>query len=377
MRPSTLLVASLGVLALALLQALGAHPAAASATPPAEDAAVVEAVVWSVAGRSPQFDPASVQAVLADYETAHAVRATQAQLAALRAQHFLVDEPDPAQGWNAWGPHQAAPPGSAYYAVRFVASPTPAWVQRVKDLGGWMPPLAALSGRDLLFRLDAAQADAVSRQSFVVSAVALPAEERLSADLAARAPDAWANVSVMVFDPADAARVAAKVTAAGGELLSRGTPGIVFQARMQAGAAASLARQPEVRRVEGYATPKLTNNVAGGIIGVPAVQLALNLTGSGETIAVADTGLDTGNAGTIHPDFAGRIVAHFGYGRPSPPGPDPAQIYQWDDPNGHGTHVAGSVLGDGTQSGGAITGMATGAHLVMQSLLDDGGGLGG
>jgi hypothetical protein len=49
-----------------------------------------------------------------------------------------------------------------------------------------------------------------------------------------------------------------------------------------------------------------------------------------------------------------------------------------DDPDGHGTHVAGSVLGDGVSgSVGAVRGTAPKAKLVLQSVLDADGGLGG
>ena len=62
----------------------------------------------------------------------------------------------------------------------------------------------------------------------------------------------------------------------------------------------------------------------------------------------------------MHPDFKDHIVAST-YGIPSTsqhlanaPYNDGAS----DPDSGHGTHVAGSVLGDGTQSSGAITGIA-------------------
>ncbi|MDH7571454.1 MAG: S8 family serine peptidase, partial [Armatimonadota bacterium] len=51
----------------------------------------------------------------------------------------------------------------------------------------------------------------------------------------------------------------------------------------------------------------------------------------------------------------------------------------WDDPNGHGTHTAGSVLGSGAASPvpGQFRGSAYGAYLVHQSLQDAFGSLGG
>ncbi len=84
--------------------------------------------------------------------------------------------------------------------------------------------------------------------------------------------------------------------------------------------------------------------------------------GTGETVAVADTGIDD-----THPDFAGRIATKIARGR----------LNDASDPNGHGTHVAGSVLGDGSASNGQYQGIAPKAKLIFQSLLDSKGGLGG
>jgi serine protease AprX len=113
-----------------------------------------------------------------------------------------------------------------------------------------------------------------------------------------------------------------------------------------------------------YVPPKLFNDVARGLLGVTSdnPERRLPLTGAGQVVAVADTGLQE-----THPDFAGRIIDVVALGRPNDP----------SDPNGHGTHVAGSVLADGAASDGMFAGVAPEAMLYFQSLLDPQGGLGG
>ncbi|MBV8369948.1 MAG: S8 family serine peptidase [Candidatus Eremiobacteraeota bacterium] len=128
-----------------------------------------------------------------------------------------------------------------------------------------------------------------------------------------------------------------------------------------------LARRTEVETIEQYVPPKLFADVARQLLGAdaatavgPAPGVALD--GSGQIVAIADTGIDQ-----THPDFTGRIKLAIARGRAN----------DASDPEGHGTHVAGCALGDGTASGGKVKGMAPKATLVFQSLLDDAGGLGG
>jgi subtilisin family serine protease len=124
----------------------------------------------------------------------------------------------------------------------------------------------------------------------------------------------------------------------------------------------ALAALPGVRWIEPFVPPELVNDVAANLTGVVTAWTTLDLTGTGQIVAVADTGLDVGAAGNIT-DFAGRIVATQSFGRPA--------TGAWDDPQGHGTHVAGSAVGAGSLSGGQFRGTAPGAGLVVQSLYTD------
>lgn len=124
-----------------------------------------------------------------------------------------------------------------------------------------------------------------------------------------------------------------------------------------------IAAIEEVREIEEVLEVGATNNVAGQIIHSHVVVNGTTYEGAGEVIAVADTGFDIGSRTNVHPAFAGRVDNLYPLGRPN----------MSNDPVGHGTHVAGSALGDGNAPtmGGAIRGTAPQAHLVLQSLLDN------
>ena len=103
----------------------------------------------------------------------------------------------------------------------------------------------------------------------------------------------------------------------------------------------------------------LHNNLAATEVGAVAVRAtsSLGLDGSGETIAVMDTGIDND-----HPDLLGRVAAintQFGL--------DPSPV---DSNSGHGTHVVMTVLGDGSGDSSTM-GVAPSANLVMYALEHD------
>jgi subtilisin family serine protease len=126
-----------------------------------------------------------------------------------------------------------------------------------------------------------------------------------------------------------------------------------------------LAQLDCVRHIEEYSGEKLYNNVAVRLLGADTVHAGPGFKGAGEVIAVCDTGLDTGDPTQIHPAFRGRVHKLY-----------PLARSVASDPHGHGTHVCGSVLGDGVLADGTpIRGAAPKATLVLQSVLNGNGGL--
>lgn len=92
-------------------------------------------------------------------------------------------------------------------------------------------------------------------------------------------------------------------------------------------------------------------------IGAPAAWDA-GFDGTGVTVAVLDTGVDTS-----HPDLAEAVVKERDF-----TGSGTAR-----DRFGHGTHVAGIIAGSGAASGGQYVGVAPGVELLNGKVLDDRG----
>ncbi|MDG6224320.1 MAG: S8 family serine peptidase [Candidatus Thermoplasmatota archaeon] len=108
----------------------------------------------------------------------------------------------------------------------------------------------------------------------------------------------------------------------------------------------------------------LFNDVASGIMEADPLRNILGLDGTGQIVAISDSGLDTGVdnwsvSGDVHLDFDNRVI--FSNWAGSSP----------NDNHGHGTHVAGSVGGDGTRSGGVIRGLAYNSTIFFQAIMDD------
>ncbi len=194
---------------------------------------------------------------------------------------------------------------------------------------------------------------------------------------------------VSLFKGADAAAIRGKLSAtAGCELLSAEDETI--RVRATGTAFHKVCALTDVESVTEWFEPRLNNNYAVNAMRVSSVWPAaasaqsatsgvsqaasLGLTGKGQIVAVCDTGLDSGNLQTLHPDVRGRVVKAFAYGRPSNIN---TWAGDWSDHKGHGSHVVGSVLGNGAASSGKIKGGAFEASLLMQSHADAQGKLSG
>lgn len=232
----------------------------------------------------------------------------------------------------------------------------------------------------LLIEADAAQVQTVRLHPHVRGVGPFQAAWRQEPGLARDESSGTEYVLRLVPSIDDSVIVNAMDTAGARRITSQRTPEALYVRLMATSAQLqTLLALPGLLWVQPYRPMRSLNAQAAQVIGVPAMRSRFGLYGQGQIVAVADSGLDTGSVSNVHPDFSGgRIVAGYCLGRPSP--------CDWSDDDGHGTHVAGSLLGNGTASGAnpgsntygsADAGIAPKARLVMQSIGDSGGGLEG
>lgn len=149
-----------------------------------------------------------------------------------------------------------------------------------------------------------------------------------------------------------------------------------LRAELPPTALAELAASPLVLYLEAHHAAQFLNDRARDITGarpvaVPGFITEKGLTGAGQTIGLADSGLDTGDIKNLHPDLANE------------PGKKPriVMLKSWAgvdkpvDTIGHGTHMAGTLVGSGAASDGKYAGLAPDASLYFQGVVDENGKL--
>lgn len=257
----------------------------------------------------------------------------------------------------------------AYHIVAFVGPVQGEWMRAIEHAGAAV--VEPLAGYGLVVRGRKAEMDAVRALEFVDWTAPYPPIMKLAPNLfgvparrltvegmrperitAATIP--YGEVEVTLYPGEDAAQAAAAAESLGGHVTHRARASLRVQ--IEPRRVAALAAVPGVRRIDSWMPDEYDNDVAATILHVDVVRTSRDLDGEGQIVAVMDSGLDTGvDDATLHADFQGRVAALVPL----------AGRLNAIDTEAHGTHVSGSVLGDGSASAGQYAGMAPAARVVM------------
>ncbi|MCD6385384.1 S8 family serine peptidase, partial [Candidatus Sumerlaeota bacterium] len=190
---------------------------------------------------------------------------------------------------------------------------------------------------------------------------------------------------IIVYPDCELSQVKSQLKNLGAELLltSESQWKTKIRIRISPERLADVSYIPEVKFIEPAPEFELRNNKAAdpGVCDTRSVWEDLGIYGQGQVVCVCDTGIDQGSAEPLklHDDFedgAGnsRVLEIFDLSG------DGATDY-----HGHGTHVAGSVLGNGVMSAArpvehffpetSLPGMAPEASLIFQAVADNAGSL--
>lgn len=274
-----------------------------------------------------------------------------------------------------------------YYLVQFTGPVEALWLEQVAVLGGEV--VGYVPNDTHVVRMDRASAAAVQSLPSVrwvgPFRPAYKIAPELSAVAAANEMTGAAahpvEMTVMAFPGESLTALRDWLSGQGAVVIEAGdTPiGPVLRVRAPLSLLPSLAQQPGVNWVEPYIQPQTANAEGRKLMGTEAVWQSFGYYGAGQIVAVSDSGLSV--QGAMSPDFDGRVVQAFA---PSQMNLASAQCQaktNYTDLHGHGTHVAGSVLGNGTRSGSnaaghvyaaSHAGTAPEAKLVFMALNTDG-----
>ena len=279
----------------------------------------------------------------------------------------------------------AAPPITGLFVIQFREPLAPAGREQLRALG--VDLLRYVPDDAFVARFENVRPAAVARLNFVQFIGEYRAEYKLHRKLSelvtasslVAAP--VTNVDVAVLLPAnatDAAVAQLQTQFASTPQEAKLRSGRILRGSISPARMGILAASDQVLWIEPAPKMRLYDEVASRIVagdGPPHQTLmqSLGYNGAGVTVAVADSGLDSGDTNAMHPDIQGRVKALFYYGAPG-------QLTDAADEHSHGTHCAGIIAGNGavgeTDENGFLYGLgvAPGAGLIAQRIFDGAGG---
>lgn len=348
--------------------------------------------------------------IIAEYPDSMIVRCDEAQRDALVSEGIEIteyaDSPVRVRGLtfamsDAVATEAAVPSPDAsrpnYYIVQLVGPTLGDWLKALADAG--IEVLGNMQGNALLVKMMPSKLGSLQAMSWVegvssyrpalkVSPKLLQGEhgsnvlsrEALSVTHPAAPGARSRKIEVTVFPGESVDPIIASLEAAGGQILSVGSQSVKAIAPLSV--VSRLAGQVAVESIDPFEFPELHNDVARGIMSIPGGGAFSSgaLEGGGQIVAISDSGLDTGNTGTVHQDVQGRVNAIVSWGTsfagslaPYINGPLNTDDGAADTNSGHGTHVTGSVAGNGARAtasgaGSIPRGAAPQTNLYFQAI---------
>jgi subtilisin family serine protease len=272
-----------------------------------------------------------------------------------------------------------------YYLVQFTGPVEQVWLDQVAALGG--EALGYIPNDTHIVRMDAAVAASVQQLPNVRWVGPYRASYKIAPTLLHSYMEVGASASepmkmTVIAFPGESLDAVNQFLRAQGAIVEEAadtTIGPVLRVVAPIGVIPTFALHPAVSWIERFIQPTTTNAEGRKLMGAGAVWQSFGYFGAGQIVAISDSGLSV--QGALSTDFAGRLVRGFAPSEMNLASAACRAKTTYTDLNGHGTHVAGSVLGNGVRSGsnpsahdyaGSHAGVAPEARMVFMALNTDG-----
>ncbi len=245
-----------------------------------------------------------------------------------------------------------------YYLITFTGPIMPEWKSQLSDIGvafsSYVPDYS------FIVNMEPSLINEIKEFDFVSSITPYNPTSKYAPSLSSKKiPQHKAYFNVLLYNDAKKEEVINQISNTNAEIL--------FASENKLKIYALYSELDSISNVQGVSwieeTPKyvISNDVASVIISANSSWENYNLSAFNQTIAISDSGLDTGYSNNVSEDFKGKVTFFNWYGSSA------------DDINGHGTHTTGSAAGSGNKSDGQFKGMAYNAAIIFQGIGDDGG----